>query len=74
MTVSGARVTRHVTRRIEPVVRSRMLEEPVLALQGGAGAHRGGPDRLSDSLGTVRRTHANEFDGTAALECLLSAD
>ncbi len=27
----------------------------------------------SDSLDTVRRTHANEFDGTAALEQLLPA-
>jgi len=27
----------------------------------------------SDSLDTVRRTHANYFDGTAALERLLSA-
>jgi predicted metal-dependent HD superfamily phosphohydrolase len=27
----------------------------------------------SDSLDTVRRTHANEFDGTAALERLLPA-
>ena len=27
----------------------------------------------SDSLDTVRRTHANEFDGTAALERLLAA-
>jgi uncharacterized protein len=32
--VSGARVERHVTRRIEPVIRSRMLDEPVVALQG----------------------------------------
>jgi len=28
----------------------------------------------SDSLDTVRRTHANEFDGTAALERLPPAD
>jgi len=27
----------------------------------------------SDSLDTVRRTHANDFDGTAALERLLPA-
>jgi len=27
----------------------------------------------SDSLDTVRLTHANEFDGTAALERLLPA-
>ena len=32
--MSGARVERHVTRRIEPVIRSRMLDEPVVALQG----------------------------------------
>ena len=32
--MSGARVDRHVTRRIEPVIRSRMLDEPVVALQG----------------------------------------
>jgi len=32
--VSSARVERHVTRRIEPVIRSRMLDEPVVALQG----------------------------------------
>jgi uncharacterized protein len=32
--VSGARVERHVTRRIEPVIRSRMRDEPVVALQG----------------------------------------
>jgi uncharacterized protein len=32
--VSGARVERHVTRRIEPVIRSRILDEPVVALQG----------------------------------------
>jgi uncharacterized protein len=32
--VSGARVERHVSRRIEPVIRSRMLDEPVVALQG----------------------------------------
>lgn len=32
--MSGARVERHVTRRIDPVIRSRMLDEPVVALQG----------------------------------------
>ena len=32
--MNGARVERHVTRRIEPVIRSRMLDEPVVALQG----------------------------------------
>jgi len=32
--VNGARVERHVTRRIEPVIRSRMRDEPVVALQG----------------------------------------
>ncbi len=32
--MSNARVERNVTRRIEPVIRSRMLDEPVVALQG----------------------------------------
>ncbi len=32
--MNGARVERHVTRRIEPVIRSRMRDEPVVALQG----------------------------------------
>jgi len=32
--MTGARVARHVTRHIEPVIRARMLDEPVIALQG----------------------------------------
>lgn len=32
--MSGARLARHVTRHIEPVIRARMLDEPVIALQG----------------------------------------
>lgn len=32
--MTGARLARHVTRHIEPVIRARMLDEPVIGSRG----------------------------------------